>query len=100
MSTMDSVMRRAVALASSGTDYASACNQLVQTAAGDRTTLEVAHAVILRDGLPRVRCAAPRRAAGSLRNRTLNLIELAISQTSIDGGHSGQFEWNQILFDA
>jgi hypothetical protein len=105
LSRSETLMCQAVDLASSGMDLDAARRRLVDLADGDRTALEVARAVVMRDGLPRHRPTAPtvgRRRTGSLRNRTLNLIESALKQqpagvAALDG--DAQYRWNEVFFE-
>ncbi|HEX2028419.1 MAG TPA: hypothetical protein VHF25_10515 [Nitriliruptorales bacterium] len=103
MDATDIVMRTAVGLASTGIDMDSARRQLLAVAEGDRTALEVARAIVMRDGLPRHRPPTPSRArpSGSLRNRTLNLLEYAMSETAPVSGatQDGHYAWNEVVFE-
>ncbi len=107
MDTSDLVMQKAVRLASSGMNLQMARDALLSETSGDELALEVARAVILRDGLPRCRPASPTqgRPTGSLRNRTLNLIEYALegarTQSEAEESKATQtpYSWSQMLFD-
>lgn len=107
MDVSDLVMRKAVGLASSGINLRAARDALLAETAGDRLALEVARANILRDGLPRCRPASPRsrdgRPIGSLRNRTLNLLEYALAQNSMqlagEGAPPAPYAWSEMHFD-
>ncbi len=107
MDASDVVMKKAVLLASSGINLQRARDALLAETAGDRLALEVARAVILRDGLPRCRPASPTqvRPPGSLRNRTLNLIEYALegvpSQSEVEASNRARtpYSWSEVLFD-
>ena len=107
MDASDVVMQKAVRLASSGINLQMARDALLAETEGDRLALEVARAVILRDGLPRCRPASPTRGRpqGSLRNRTLNLIEYALEGAPPEGNgeaaERGQtpYSWSEVLFD-
>lgn len=90
-------MLTAIGLSMKGVDYRSARERLVHAAHGDRAALEVAHTVLLRDGLPRVQLE-PGQARG-VRNRALNLLEFAIDGAEEDPTHA-QFEWSQVVFDS
>ncbi len=89
--------RAAVALASSDLALDDAVARLVTVVDGDRLALEVARANIMRDGLPRRHRPAPpgrsRGRNGSLRNRTLNLLEHAIHEASGVAVHA-QYRWD------
>ncbi len=106
MNSFDVVMQKAVQLASSGMNLQTARDALLAQT-GDRLALEVARAVILRDGLPRCRPASPTqgRPPGSLRNRTLNLIEYALegAPRENESEPSNQtrtlYSWSEMLFD-
>ncbi|MFN2556287.1 MAG: hypothetical protein ABR592_05340 [Nitriliruptorales bacterium] len=107
MDASDVVMQKAVSLASSGLNLQTARDALLADTDCDRLALEVARAVILRDGLPRCRPASPTRGRppGSLRNRTLNLIEYALEGASHENdGESSKrvqapYSWSEVLFD-
>lgn len=107
MDASDVVMQKAVRLASSGINLQMARDALLAETDGDRLSLEVARAVILRDGLPRCRPASPTRGrpTGSLRNRTLNLIEYALEgvplENEVDASKRAQtpYAWSEVLFD-
>lgn len=94
---MDRVVLAAVGLSMKRTDYPAARRRLLAEAKGDRNALEVAHAVLMRDGLPRVELE-PGQARG-VRNRALNLLEFAIEGADGDRDGDGQFSWNQVVFD-
>lgn len=107
MNSSDVVTQKAVQLASSGMSLQMARDALLTETAGDRLALEVARAVILRDGLPRCRPASPTqgRPAGSLRNRTLNLIEYALEGAAPENASEPSnrtqthYSWSEMLFD-
>ncbi len=107
MDASDVVMQKAVRLASSGINLQAARDALLAETAGDRLALEVARAVILRDGLPRCRPASPTRGrpVGSLRNRTLNLIEYALEgappRNEVEASKQTRtpYSWSEMLFD-
>ncbi len=107
MDASDVVMQKAVRLASSGINLETARDALLAETDGDRLSLEVARAVILRDGLPRCRPASPTRGRppGSLRNRTLNLIEYALegappeSEAEESKRPQAPYSWSEVLFD-
>lgn len=96
METMDRVMLTAIGLSMKGVDYPAARSRLVRAADGDRAALEVAHTVLLRDGIPRVHIE-PGQARG-VRNRALNLLEYAIDGAT-EQPPSGQFEWSELMLD-
>ncbi len=107
MNRSDVVTQKAVLLASSGMNLQTARDALLAETAGDRLALEVARAVILRDGLPRCRPASPTqgRPPGSLRNRTLNLIEYALegapqeNESASSNQSQAPYSWSEMLFD-
>lgn len=101
MSSSDVVMRKVVDLATSGVGMDDAREELLAAADGDRLALEVARAVIMRDGLPRHRPPAPRLRPkiGSLRNRTLNLLEYAMSGAPEAPDRGPEYTWNEVVFE-